>query len=155
MITPWAAIAASSPVGNIVSTPSPRPSIDLKWTTSLVGTVLTNPVRFPTHRGFVVLHLSEHQSDPKAGAPFTLAVAPHCVELARKTTSDEVIITPFDDGTCTLTVTDQSGSVATAQLYVGAQAITQLTPAPSPAIVPPTSPEPTPAAAVHTSTSAP
>lgn len=128
--------AAYSQTGGPISEPSPRPTIDLRWTTSLAGTVLTSPVRFPTHRGFVVLHLSERQSDARPATPFTLAVNPHCVELARKTTNDEVIITPFDDGVCILTISDQFGTVATTQLYVGAQAIAQFTPAPAPSLTP-------------------
>jgi len=140
------AMAQPVPTATPQSAPSPHPAIDLTWTTSLDGTVLTNPVRFPTHRGFVVLHITEHQADPKSGAPFTLSVAPHCVELARKTTSDEVIITPFNDGVCMLTVSDSSGMFATSQLYVGGQAISEYhqeaTPTPVPAATPTVSPSP-------------
>lgn len=140
------AMAAGSVSGNVAGEPSPHPTIDLRWTTSLAGTVLVNPVRFPTHRGFVVLHISEHQSDPKATPRFTLAVDPHCVELARKITSEKVIITPFDDGVCTLTVSDQSGNAVSTELYVGAQAIAKLPLPPTPAPVPSPTSAPSPAA---------
>jgi hypothetical protein len=118
-------------------TATPRSGPELTWTPSLDGNILTNPVRFPTHRGFVVLHISEHQADGKSGAPYTLSVLPHCAELARKTTNDEVLLMPFNDGMCALTVTDTFGASTTANLYVGGQAISAYiqaiaTPSPTP-----------------------